>query len=176
VTAPPARGGGKERCPAKIEPSFEIKLQTRVSSNRDWLAPWVDCLRHLPSRRACPSECRKDIIQSKGAKVLRDSPTFYLISVLHKKYILMCNVFRPSWYPLSYLIMPERLQKCGEQPTKTKYIGCRGCALRHPDPQVVISAHTLPIGSHLRARLSHVSSTQYIGSSNSHVCTRGTEI
>jgi hypothetical protein len=91
MSAPPARVRGKERCPAKMVRSFEIKVQIRVLDNGDWLAPWADCLRHLPSRRAYPPDCRKDIIQSKGAKVLRDSPMFYLISVLHKKYVLMCT-------------------------------------------------------------------------------------
>jgi hypothetical protein len=167
MSAPPARVRGKERCPAKMVRSFEIKVQTRVLDNGDWLAPWADCLRHLPSRRAYPPDCRKDIIQSKGAKVLRDSPMFYLISVLHKKYVLMCtgcSAFAVSFVLSDHVRATAEVRRAGYQ-YKVQYIGS---ALRHPDPQVVISAHTLPIGSHLRARLSHVSSTQYIGSSDTH--------
>jgi len=73
-------------------------------------------------------------------------------------------------YPRCYAVVPAIQVTATKDPrTSIQRHQCTRCTLRHPNPRVVISAHTLPIGSHLRAHPLHVSSsTQYTGSSNTH--------
>ena len=89
--APPARVEGKSEALQRWFDLSKLGLGRRVV-----IGSPLGRLPFVPSpsamrRAALPFRVPEDIIQPKGAKVLRDSPTFYLISVLHKKYIPMCN-------------------------------------------------------------------------------------
>ena len=163
VTAPPARVGGRRRRAAKMVRSFKLGLDL---ARRDWLAPWADCLlpalcrlpcagKRLLALLAMPPDCRKTPV-CQEAKVLRDSPMFYyLIVILHKKkynsaYHIRCPAFSTSSLGMHAVVSTvhatatkDRMSSIQRKSTCTQAV----CALRHPDPRVVISAQHTPYPS-----------------------------